>query len=118
VNPRAPALSSDGSVHPDDLEDLDPTFARDRTLFAWTRTALSFLAVGGTVIKTDPAAGSAILGIGGVIWVLGHLQDRTARSRGAFSSRGGRVRIIAVATMLISAVALLVALFEGGPSGH
>jgi uncharacterized membrane protein YidH (DUF202 family) len=41
---------------PNDLEDLQPGLARERTELAWTRTAVSFAAVGVAILKTNPPA--------------------------------------------------------------
>ena len=45
----------------DDHEDGDPGLARARTSLAWTRTALSFAAVGAVLLKKDFIAGLIIL---------------------------------------------------------
>ena len=42
---------------PPDYEELDPGLARVRTSLAWTRTALSFAAVGAVVLRKDIIAG-------------------------------------------------------------
>ena len=44
-----------------DREDADPGLARVRTSLAWTRTALSFAAVGGVLLKKDVVPGLIIL---------------------------------------------------------
>ena len=38
---------------PPDYEDADPGLARVRTSLAWTRTALSFAAVGAVALRKD-----------------------------------------------------------------
>jgi uncharacterized membrane protein YidH (DUF202 family) len=55
----------------DDPEDRDPGLARERTTLAWTRTAISFAAVGGAVLKRDTIPGLILLGLAPVIWQLG-----------------------------------------------
>jgi uncharacterized membrane protein YidH (DUF202 family) len=83
----------------DDHEDADPGLARARTSLAWTRTALSFAAVGGVVLKKDLVAGLIILAVVPVIWQLGRLaQDHP-----------GRLKLVTATIVAISVVALVVA---------
>ena len=70
----------------DDHEDGDPGLARARTSLAWTRTALSFAAVGGVVLKKDIIAGLIILTAVPVIWWLGRLPT-IARAASSWSPR-------------------------------
>ena len=66
----------------DGPEDLDPGLARERTSLAWTRTAISFAAVGGVVLKNDVVAGLVILATTPVIWRLGYLaRDRRGQAQ-------------------------------------
>src|ERR1700685_4178962 len=63
----------------DDPEERDPGLARERTSLAWTRTAISFAALGGAVLKANVITGLIILSIAPVIWQLGHVsRGRTA----------------------------------------
>src|SRR6266536_4976476 len=45
----------------EDMEDLDPGLAGERTELAWTRTAISFAALGGAILKITPAVGVLVL---------------------------------------------------------
>jgi uncharacterized membrane protein YidH (DUF202 family) len=89
---------------PDDPEDLDPGLARARTQLAWTRTAISFAAVGAVILKSDPAAGLTVLALSPLIWALAHLF--TARTA---DSRHGRLLLVAVTVTAVSLVTLAVA---------
>ena len=86
----------------DDHEDADPGLARARTSLAWTRTALSFAAVGGVVLKKDIVAGLVIMAVAPAIWQLGRLAHH----------RPGRVRLVTATIVAVAAVALAVA-FRG-----
>ena len=67
----------------DDPEERDSGLARERTSLSWTRTAIAFAAVGGTVLKENLATGLIILVIAPVIWQLGRV------SRGMFPGARG-----------------------------
>jgi uncharacterized membrane protein YidH (DUF202 family) len=57
----------------DDPEERDAGLARERTSLSWTRTAIAFAALGGTVLKVNLATGLIILVIAPVIWQLGRM---------------------------------------------
>jgi hypothetical protein len=52
------------TTSPPDYEDADPGLARVRTSLAWTRTALSFAAVGAVALRKDVIAGLLIFARG------------------------------------------------------
>ena len=84
----------------DDHEDADPGLARARTSLAWTRTALSFAAVGAVVLKKDVIAGLIIIAAAPVIWRLGHLDHH----------RPGRLKLVTATIVAVSLVSLAVVL--------
>ena len=83
----------------DDHEDADPGLARARTSLAWTRTALSFAAVGVVVLRKDILPGLIILAAAPVVWQLGRLDHHLP----------GRLRLVTATIVAIAAVCLAVA---------
>ena len=87
------------TASPPGREDADPGLARVRTSLAWTRTALSFAAVGAVTLSKDVIAGLLILATAPVIWRLGRLAHH----------RPGRIRLVTATIVAVSLVALAVA---------
>lgn len=83
----------------DDHEDGDPGLARARTSLAWTRTALSFAALGGVVLRKDLIPGLIILAAAPVVWQLGRLAHHFP----------GRLKLVTVTIVAVALVALAVA---------
>ena len=82
-----------------DAYEREPGLAAERTELAWDRSALSLFACGAAVVRglpkvtgstAHPAAGVAILLLGGVVWAAGLPYART-RAR---ATRAGR-RVVA-----------------------
>ena len=90
----------------DDIEDADPGQARARTALSWTRTAISFAALGAAILKSRPYAGIPILILSGLIWGLGQLTRATG------TARARRLLMIAAAILGVSIVALAIALLS------
>jgi uncharacterized membrane protein YidH (DUF202 family) len=97
---------------PDDRQDADPVLARERTELAWTRTAISFAALGIAVLRARPAAGVPVLLFSAVIWWMGRLPRVPEGSQAA-----RRVLLTAAAITAMALVALVIALLGQGSRG-
>ena len=110
---------ADATMLPEDMEEIDPGLARERTVLAWSRTGLSFLGLGGILVRADPVAGLAVLALGGVVWVLGYFHHRGMWAAAGTADRLTRPRVlclIAAGTALVSLVGLAIAVLrEPGP---
>jgi uncharacterized membrane protein YidH (DUF202 family) len=84
----------------DDPEDRDSGLARERTSLAWIRTALSFAAVGGAVLKKDVVPGLILLCLVPVVWQLGRISHHLP----------GRLKLVTVLIVALAAVALALTL--------
>ena len=105
-NPKPePAAAPGGDL--DDLEQRDAGLARERTSLAWTRTAISFAALGGAVLKVSFVPGLVIALLAPVAWGIGRLQRPGAQ----------RLWLIMASIVLVALVSLGVALASHGPSG-
>ena len=93
--PGPPAVGPSGS--------RDPGLARERTSLSWTRTAISFAAVGGVVLKRAVIAGLILLALALVIYALG----RTAYTR-------PEKHKLVTATIIVVALVALVVSFTAG----
>jgi uncharacterized membrane protein YidH (DUF202 family) len=109
-----PRRAANGPTDPEELEDLDEALAAERTLLAWSRTGLSFMGLGGAVIRVAPIPGIAILVLGAVIWLLGRMDSRRTRVAPRERPRVSRLRIISYGTVLVASLAFVVALFVPG----
>ena len=87
------------TTSPPGRDDADPGLARARTSLAWTRTALSFAAVGAVALKKDVIAGLLIIATVPVIWRLGRIAHH----------RPGRLRLVTATIVAVALVALVVA---------
>jgi uncharacterized membrane protein YidH (DUF202 family) len=97
----------------DDIEDSDPGFARERTHLAWTRTAISFAALGGAILKSRPLEGIPILALSVLVWELGRLP----RASGTRLAQARRLLLITVAITGISLAALILSFLGHGSGG-
>jgi uncharacterized membrane protein YidH (DUF202 family) len=87
---------------PSGREDADPGLARVRTSLAWTRTALSFAAVGGVTLTKDVVAGLLVMAAAPVIWRLGRLAHHLP----------GRLMVVTATIVVVCLVSLVVALIH------
>lgn len=94
----------------DDPEERDPGLAHERTSLSWTRTAISFAALGGTVLKANVITGLIILAIAPVIWQLGRVSQGTG-GRTDLPVGATRLFIITVSIVAVSLLCLVVAIF-------
>ncbi len=108
TSPSSPATQAAESQRPDvdDLEQRDPGLARERTSLAWGRTAISFAALGGTVLKANVVGGLVILLIAPLIWWLGRMRNTGVE----------RLWLITMSIVAVAMVALVVALVSDGAS--
>ena len=81
----------------------DRGLARERTVLAWTRTALSFGAVGGVMVKAHVIPGLIIMAIAPVIWEIGRLTRNDPPP--------ARVKLITATVVAVACTALSVVLF-------
>jgi uncharacterized membrane protein YidH (DUF202 family) len=83
---------------PPDDRPPDPGLAQERTALAWTRTAISFAAVGGVVLKREVLPGLILLAVAPAIWLLGRLAYR----------RQDRLILLTAAVVAVAIVAVVV----------
>ncbi len=95
----------------------DPGLAQERTQLAWSRTAISFAAVGAAILHTDRAAGAVVIAMSAAVWGIGRLpaHERGEAGRGRGLTRRRTVQLITVATTLVSLVALTLSLLSYRP---
>jgi len=93
----------------DDIEDADPGLAAERTELAWTRTAISFAAVGAALLRRHPLAGMPVLALSLLIWQLGRLPG----SRGTGRAHTRRLQLITAGVTGIALAALVITLASG-----
>lgn len=101
---------------PADIEEADPGLARERTRLAWTRSSISFAAIGVALLKDKPVIGGPVLILSAVIWSLGLMPadlDRTGRAK--VTRR--RVRLVTAGVILIAIAALAIAFLGRSSNG-
>jgi uncharacterized membrane protein YidH (DUF202 family) len=99
-----------------DPEERDPGLAGERTSLAWTRTALSFGALGGTVLKENVITGLVILALAPVIWRIGRVARGTTAD-GFPIVAPARMLAIALCIVAVSLLCLVIAIFGKSAPG-
>jgi uncharacterized membrane protein YidH (DUF202 family) len=102
ATPGPPAPPGPRDPGPPGPDQRDSGLARERTSLAWTRTALSFAAVGGVVLKREIIPGLILLAVAPAIWVLGRLAY----------TRPGKLKLVTATIVAVALVALVVALLH------
>jgi uncharacterized membrane protein YidH (DUF202 family) len=88
-----------GPAAPSPSGPRDSGLARERTALAWTRTALSFAAVGGVVLKREVVPGLILLAVAPAIYVVGRLAY----------TRPEKHKLVTATIVAVALVALVVA---------
>lgn len=101
-----------GRPEPDDSpEERDPGLARERTSLSWTRTAISFAALGGVVLKENVITGLIVLAVAPVIWQLGRVTRGSGPQADLPAVGATRLFIITVSIVAVSLLCLAIAIF-------
>jgi len=115
TTPQAPSPDEGADQAGDDPEEHTPGLARERTSLAWTRTAISFAALGGVVLKANVVTGLIIVAVAPVIWHLGRVTLGTAPAGDRLPAMpvagATRLFIIAVTIAGVALLCLIVAIF-------
>ena len=80
----------------------DPGLAKERTALAWTRTAISFAAVGGVVLRREIVPGLILLAVAPAIYIVGRLAY----------TRPEKHKLVTATIVAVAVVALVVALLH------
>lgn len=94
---------------PGDIEDGQSGLARERTELAWTRTAVSFAALGTAMLRSSAGTGLLVMLTGAAVYGVGRLSTR----RSGFAGGHRAPLLITVVTTVVSLVAFALALSTG-----
>ena len=97
-----------------ETEDGDAGLALERTSLSWTRTAISFAALGGVMLKDNVISGLLILAVVPLIWRLGRPPRSGSPPSGLPAVGAMRIRVITASVVGVSLLSLLIAVL--GPS--
>jgi uncharacterized membrane protein YidH (DUF202 family) len=101
----------------EEMEDIDPGLARERTELAWTRTAISFAALGGAMLKTTPLAGTLVLAASAIVWGIGRLARSSVRPGPGSRDEPRLLLLISLVVTAVSLAALALAFLGGRAPG-
>jgi uncharacterized membrane protein YidH (DUF202 family) len=105
-----------GSDVPEDIEAADPGLARARTRLAWTRSSISFAAIGVALLKDKPVIGGPVLILSAAIWSIGLMPaDLSQTGRANLTRR--RVQLVTAGVILIALAALAIAFLGRSSNG-
>jgi uncharacterized membrane protein YidH (DUF202 family) len=111
-DPTGPEPAGRGQPRPsDDPEERDPGLARERTSLSWMRTAISFAALGGVVLKENVFTGLVVLAIAPVVWQLGRVSQGSGSRTDLPIAGATRLFIISVAIVAVALLCLMIAIF-------
>ena len=111
-----PGSTEPATGEPDASEpgERDSGLALERTSLSWTRTAISFAALGGVVLRENVITGLIVLAVAPLIWRLGWLTRNGSPAGQPPIVSGTRIRVITASIVGVSLLSLLVALL--GPA--
>jgi uncharacterized membrane protein YidH (DUF202 family) len=101
----------------DDPQERAPGLARERTSLAWTRTAISFAALGGVVLRANVVTGLIILAIAPAVWRLGYVTRGGAERTDPSAIGQVRLLLITASIVLITLLCLAIAVFGKADPG-
>ncbi|HEX4092093.1 MAG TPA: DUF202 domain-containing protein [Trebonia sp.] len=116
-------MTTPGSDGPGDgPEESDSGLARERTALSWTRTAISFAALGGTLLKENVITGLVVLAIAPVVWQIGRVTRAARAEPGGQPTAApmvGATRLfgIAVSIVVVALLCLVVAILGRSAPG-
>ena len=97
-----------------ETEEGDAGLALERTSLSWTRTAISFAALGGVMLKDNVITGLLILAVVPLVWRLGLPPRSGSPPRGLPTVGAMRIRVITASVVGVALLSLLIAVL--GPS--
>ena len=94
--------------------DGDAGLALERTSLSWTRTAISFAALGGVMLKDNVITGLLILAVVPLIWRLGRPPRSGSPPSGLPTVGATRIRVTTISIVGVALLSLVIAVL--GPT--